>query len=51
MNYLKHLIVACATGIGLFNLYMHGDGTTVTALFALYGTVLGVEVAKASQKE
>lgn len=46
---LKPLIACLATGVTIFQLYFYGDGTTVTALFSLYGILLGVEVAKRAE--
>lgn len=51
MKYLKVAIVACATAVTIVKLYIDGDGVTLTALFTLYGTLVGVEVAKAASKE
>ena len=51
MGYLKHLVVGCGTAIALVQLYLYGDGATITALFTLYGAILGVEVAKTTKKE
>lgn len=53
MKYLKLLVVGCATAITAFKLYLDGDGLTLTALFTLYGAILGSEfVAKtANQKD
>lgn len=44
MTYLKEIIVVCATAVAALQLYLYGDGQTVTALFTLYGALFGVDV-------
>jgi hypothetical protein len=44
MSYLKEMIALCATAITALQLYLYGDGQTITALFTLYGALFGVDV-------
>jgi hypothetical protein len=44
MGYLKEIVAVCATAITALQLYLHGDGQTITALFTLYGALFGVDV-------
>jgi hypothetical protein len=46
MAYLREIIAICATAITGLLIYYNGDGVTLTALFTLYGALLGVEITK-----
>lgn len=48
---LKELIAICATAITGLKLYLEGDGSTLIALFTLYGALFGWEMKQVTQKE
>lgn len=50
LKYLKIVIAAGATLVTCFKIYVDGDGMAIAALFTLYGTLLGVEIGKASKE-
>jgi Ni,Fe-hydrogenase I cytochrome b subunit len=50
-NYLKEIIAVCATIITGLKLYLEGDGTTLVALFTLYGALFGWDMGSITQKK
>jgi len=50
-DFVAGLVVVMGTILGCFQLYNSGDGTIVTAMIGLYGTVLGYTFGKATSKE
>jgi len=44
------VVVIMGTILGCFQLYNSGDGTIVTAMIGLYGTVLGYAFGKVTSK-
>lgn len=51
MSYLKEIIAVCATAITAFKIYHEGDGSTVLALFTLYGALFGWDMKQVVSKE
>jgi len=49
-NYLKEIIAICATCITGLKLYLEGDGSTLIALFTLYGALFGWDMKTATTK-
>jgi len=50
-NYLKEIIAVCATVITAFKLWLSGDGSTLMALFTLYGALFGYDMQAVQKKE
>ena len=51
MTYLKELIVVCATIITGLKIWLEGDGTTLMALFTLYGALFGFDLHMSHDKK
>ena len=50
MSYLKEIIAICATAITALKIYLEGDGSTIIALFTLYGALFGWDMKQATTK-
>jgi len=48
---LKEIIAICATAITALKLYLEGDGSTLIALFTLYGALFGWDMKAVVEKK
>lgn len=47
---LKIVLAVCSTAVAIANLYLHGDGATMTAVIGFWGVLLGAEVQKEASR-